>query len=330
MRSIRLLLAAALVVLNFACSKPDPSNGAHGGNRFKVALLSPGPVSDAGWNALAYEGLLAIRDQLDAEVAQVQTNTPAEFEEGFRDFARRDYDLVFGHGFEFQDAAAAVAPDYPDTVFITTSGSTVRDNVAPLRFMLEEATYLQGMLAALLSKTGKAGAVGGMAIPSVKSTIMAFRAGARAVRPDFEVLTSYVGNWEDVGAAREATLALVHQGADVLFQNADAAGIGVLQVAEEEGILAFGSNKNQNNVAPDAVLASAVIDIPDAFLTVAEKVREGSFTPQVERLGMKEGIVALEFNPQLMKRVPPDVLARIDTTREQITAGSLIVPAAKF
>ena len=213
---------------------------------------------------------------------------------------------------------------------MTALGSTVRDNVASLRFMLEEATYLQGMLAALLSKTGKAGAVGGMAIPPVKSTIMAFRAGARAVRSDFEVLTSYVGNWEDVGAAREATLALVHQGADVLFQNADAAGIGVLQVAEEEGILAFGSNKNQNNVAPNAVLASAVIDIPDAFLTVAEKVQEGRFTPRVERLGMKEGIITLEFNPQLMERVPPDVLARIDTAREQIVAGSLVVPAAEF
>ena len=96
---------------------------------FKVALLSPGPVSDAGWNALAYEGLLAIRDQLGAEVSQIQTKTPAEFEEGFRDFARRGYQLVFGHGFEFQDAAAAVAPDFPHTVFITTSGNTVRTNV---------------------------------------------------------------------------------------------------------------------------------------------------------------------------------------------------------
>ena len=97
------------------------------------------------------------------------------------------------------------------------------------RFLLEEATYLEGMLAALLSKSGKAGAVGGMEIPSVKSTILAFAAGARAVRPDFNVVTSYVGNWEDVGAAKEAALALVQQGADFLFHNADAAGLGVFQ-----------------------------------------------------------------------------------------------------
>ena len=110
----------------------------------------------------------------------------------------------------------------------------MRPNVAPLRFMLEEATYLEGMLTASMSKTGKAGAVGGMAIPSVKSTIIAYEAGAKAVHPDFQVVTSYVGNWEDVGAAKEAALALVQQGADFLFHNADAAGLGVFQAAAAE------------------------------------------------------------------------------------------------
>src|SRR5512147_2059345 len=189
---------AGILVLLVACAACSGSPSSDG--KFKVALLSPGPVSDAGWNALAYEGLLAIRDQLGAEIAQVQTKTPAEFEAGFRDFGRRGFNLVFGHGFEFQDAAAAVAPDFPATVFITTSGNTVRPNVAPLRFMLEEATYLEGMLTALMSRSGKAGAIGGMAIPSVKSTILAYEAGATSVTPGFTVVTSYVGNWDDVGA----------------------------------------------------------------------------------------------------------------------------------
>ena len=200
MRHVVSLLCATLLVA-LVPAPPCAGQTSPAAKPFKVALLSPGPVSDAGWNALAYEGLLAIRDQLGAEIAQTQTKTPAEFEEGFRDFARRGYQLVFGHGFEFQDAAAAVAPDFPGTVFITTSGNTVRKNVAPMRFMLEEATYLEGMLAAGMSKTGKAGAVGGIEIPSVKSTIIAFEAGAKAVRPDFTTVTTYVGNWEDVGAA---------------------------------------------------------------------------------------------------------------------------------
>jgi basic membrane lipoprotein Med (substrate-binding protein (PBP1-ABC) superfamily) len=316
------------LALASSCNR-DGSEKDDGGERFKVALLSPGPVSDAGWNALAYEGLLAIRDKLGAEVAQVETKTPAEFEEGFRDFARRGFDLVFGHGFEFQDAAAAVAADFPHTVFITTSGNTVRPNVAPLRFLLEEATYLEGMLAAQLSKSGKAGAVGGMAIPSVKSTILAFEAGAVAARPDFKVVTSYVGNWEDVGAAKEAALALSQQGADFLFHNADAAGLGVFQAAEERNVLAFGSNKNQNDVNPNVVLASAVIDIPRAFLEVAAEVKEGRFVSGIKKMGMKDGVVTLEVNPRLRERIPADAWQKVEATRQKIIAGELQVPTVE-
>lgn len=324
-RAVGCALSVAAVVAGAGCtSEPHPSHS------FKVALLSPGPVSDAGWNALAYEGLLAIRDQLGAEIAQVQTNTPAEFEAGFRDFGQRGFNLVFGHGFEFQDAAAAVAPEFPGTVFITTSGNTVRRNVAPLRFMLEEATYLEGMLTAMMSKTGKAGAVGGMAIPSVKSTILAYSAGAAAVTPGFPVVTSFVGNWDDVGAAKEASLALIQQGADVLFHNADAAGLGVFHAAQERGVWAFGANKNQNDVAPDVILASAVIDIPRAFVTVAKQVKEGTFVARIEKLGMKDGVISLVLNPRLADRIPPEARARLDAARQDILAGKLTVPSAEF
>jgi basic membrane lipoprotein Med (substrate-binding protein (PBP1-ABC) superfamily) len=316
-----------LLVLLAGCSRSQPPATSPA---FKVALLSPGPVSDAGWNALAYEGLLAIKDRLGAEIAQVEVHNPGEFEDGFRDFARRGFNLVFGHGFEFQDAAAVVAPDFPATVFITTSGNTVRPNVAPLRFMLEEATYLEGMLTASLSRSGKAGAVGGMAIPSVKSTIMAYEAGAKAVNPDFQVITSYVGNWEDVGAAKAAALALVQQGADFLFHNADAAGLGVFQAAQQRQVLAFGANKNQNDVAPDVILASAVIDIPRGFLTVAQQVKDRTFVARVEKLGMRDGVVSLQYNPALAGRISADVKAKVDAAQQAILAGTLNPPSAEF
>ena len=327
----RLLVVALLVVGGLGCTKSDhAADATPPGGTFKVALLSPGPVSDAGWNALAYEGLLAIRDQLGAEIAQVQTKTPAEFEAGFRDFARRGFNLVFGHGFEFQDAAAAVAPDFPNTVFITTSGNTVRPNVAPLRFMMEEASYLEGMLTAMLSKTGKAGAVGGMAIPSVKSTILAFSAGTTAVNPNFQVATSYVGNWEDVGAAKEAALALIQQGADLLFHNADAAGLGVFQAAQERKVWAFGANRNQNDIAPTVILASAVIDIPRAFVTVARQVKDHTFVAKIEKLGMQDGVVSLVYNPALAAQIPAEVRSRVDAAQQEIVSGRLAVPSAEF
>lgn len=321
-------VVAAGVLLAGCSGGGDAPAGETG--KFKVALLSPGPVSDAGWNALAYEGLLAIRDRLGAEIAQTETKTPAEFEEGFRDFARRGFQLVFGHGFEFQEAAAAVSPDFPGTVFITTSGNTVRKNVAPIRFMLEEATYLAGMVAASVSKTGRAGLVGGIEIPSVKSTFLAFIAGTKAINPSFVVTSAYIGNWEDVGAAKEAALALIQKGSDVLFHNADAAGLGVFQAAEAKQVLAFGSNKNQNDIAPSVVVASAVIDVPGAFLRVAEEVKTGRFVAKVEKLGMKDGVVSLAFNPRLQDRIPIEARAKIDDARKRIHEGSLTVPSAEL
>ena len=332
MRRVALALGVLCIGFALGCSRCAPDHAARppGGSDFKVALLTPGPVSDAGWNALAYEGLLLIRDQLGADISQIETKTPAEFEEGFRSFAQRGFQLVFGHGFEFQDAAAAVAPDFPHTVFITTSGNTVRTNVAPLRFMLEEATYLEGILAAYMSQTGKAGVVGGMDIPSVKSTIIAFTGGAKAVKPDFVVSTTYIGNWEDVGAAKEAALALVQQGSDILFHNADAAGLGVFQAAQEKKTLAFGANKNQNDVAPDVIIASAVIDIPKAFLQVAEEVKAGQFVARIEKKGMKDGVISLVYNPKLEPRIPQQARAAVDAIRQRIIDGTLTVPTAEF
>jgi len=297
---------------------------------FRVALLSPGPISDAGWNAGAYEGLLAIRDQLGAEISQVETRTPPEFEEAFRDYARRGFALVIGHGFEFQDAAARVAPDFPATVFLTTSGSTVRPNVAPIVFRLEEATFVLGDLAARLAPDGKACAVGGMEIPSVRSTFLAFAAGAAHAHPGYPVTISYIGGWDDVGAARTATLALIDAGCRAVLHNADAAGPGVFQAAAERGIVAFGSNRDQREVNPRAVLASAVIDIPGAFVAIAREVRAGTFEARVIERTMADGAIAVVYNVALAERIPPEVRAAVDATEDAVRRGAVTVPTAEF
>lgn len=331
MSKLRLLsfLISALVLTTSACRNSSqlqqPSS-----NAFRVALLTPGPVSDAGWNALAYEGLTNVRDTLHAEISQVETKNPAEFEEAFRDYASRGFNLVFGHGFEFQDAAAKVGADFPQTVFVTTSGSTVRKNVAPMRFLLEEATYLMGMMSAQLSQTGKAGLIGGVEIPPLRSTFLAFEAGAKSVNPNFQIVTTYIGNWEDVGAARQAANALVEQGCDILFPNADAASLGAFQAAQEKEVIALGANKNQNNIAPDVILASGVIDIPAAFLQIAQEVQQRKFHGRIMRLGMKDGVISLVYNPALQNRLSAQAQSRIGTAQQQIVSGDLSVPSVEF
>src|SRR5688500_18998178 len=107
---------------------------------FKVALLTPGPISDQSWNGGAYQGLLRIRDSLGASISHIQTKTPAEFEEQFRQYGSQGYDLVFGHGFEFQDAAKRVGPDHPRTIFVVTSASSVGENIAGIQFGFADAS----------------------------------------------------------------------------------------------------------------------------------------------------------------------------------------------
>ena len=248
------LIAAALAILS--CSRPSPQNsqsadtGASARSTFRVALLTPGPISDRAWNGSAYDGLVAVRDSLGAQISHVQTKTPAEFDENFRQYGAQGYDLVIGHGFEYQDAAVRVAPDFPNTLYITTSGTTVRQNVAGIQFAFEEASYLAGVLAANMTKSGVIGAIGGTELPPVKRSFTAFAAGARSVKPDIIVIISYVGNWEDVSAGKEQALAQITRKSDVLFQNADAAGLGVFQAARESrAAFVIGANDVTNPAA---------------------------------------------------------------------------------
>ncbi|MCA9415304.1 MAG: BMP family protein [Candidatus Omnitrophica bacterium] len=300
---------------------------------FQVGLLTPGPISDNGWNAGAYEGLMKIKKELGAKVSHVQVRSPAEHEEHFRSYGEDGFDLVFGHGFEFQDAARRVGRDFPDTYYVTTSGNTVTKNVGAIVFELEQATYLLGRLAAEMSKTGTIGMIGGMEIPSVESTFIAFEAGAKSVKPDCTVLRTYIGSWEDNALAREATLAQINRGADFIFHNADAAGLGVFQAVEEskdKGVYAFGSNKNQNGEAPEVILASAVIDIPSALLSVAKKVQAGEYEAGVTRFDLGSGIISLEINPKLKDRIPDEVLKDLDSVQAEIISGKTEVPRGDF
>ncbi len=303
--------------------------------KFKVALLTPGSISDAGWNALAYEGLQRIEKELGVEVSHVESKAPSQWEEHFRFYASKGYGLVFGHGFEYQEAAKAVAPDFPDTVFITTSGNTVLDNVASIVFELEEVTYLLGVIAGTMSQTGKIGLIGGMNIPPINSTFHAFEEGAKSVNPDIKISSSYVGDWENIGKAKELALSQITEGADFIFHNADAAGRGVFHAVEEsrkagQDIYAFGSNLDQNDIAPDAILASAAIDTK-AFVYVAELVQTGKFEPQVMWMGMSlNETVKLVYNPKLKDRIPEDLRAKVEKIRQDILAGKFKAPRVKF
>ncbi len=330
---IRLItvLAVAMLILLTASSHADEKP--HPGKDLSVALLSPGPISDAGWNASGYEGLLAIEKELKASISQVETKTPAEFEESFRTFGDRGYRVIFGHGFEFQDTAEELREEFPNTIFVITNGQEVfGDNVVPLKLYLEEPSYLCGVLAGMLSRTGVAGCVGGMDFPAIRWCFSGFRDGFLSVRPKGKVLEAFINSWEDVGAAREAAMAQIAQGADFLIHNADAASTGVFLAAREtrsRKVYAFGTNKDQNHVMPQTILASAVLDIPKAMLGLAREVAAGQFKPRAVTLTLKTGTASLVINPELAYVIPPAVMKKVEEASEAIRAGKLRFPSVK-
>lgn len=284
--------------------------------------MTPGPISDQSWNGGAYQGLLRVRDSLGATISHIQTKTPAEFEEQFRQYGAQGYDLVFGHGFEFQDAAKRVGPEFPRTVYVITSATATGQNVAGIEFAFADASYLAGILAATMSKTGVLGVIGGTELPPVKESFEAFTRGAKSVKPGITVLTSYLGNWDDVSAGREQALAQIGRNADVIFQNADAAGLGIFQAAREtRKALVIGSNSDQNAVAPEITIASVVIDLPHAFLTVAREVKDRTFKARVIRLGTQSDVVTLVINPAFRSRIPSTTLQTVDSILTELRTG---------
>ena len=327
---VPLLLAGGLLA---GCSGEPSQRGSEA--QFKVALLTAGPVTDAGWYAGAYEGLQMVGDSLGAVITHEQTRTPAQFDEAFFAYGSEGYDLVFAHGFEYQDAAMRAGERFPEMTIVVSGGGQVSDNVIPLIFRLEEGSYLAGMVAGGVSQTGVVGMVGGVDIPPARGTFDAFRAGAEAVQPGLRILESYTGDWDDVSAAKEAAVAQLRADADVLIHNTDAGSFGIFQAVREASNLstprwALGMNRDQNSVAPDVILGSAVIRIPEAFLRVARDHQDGTLSGQPTFTGIRSGVIDFVPNPELVDQIPAEVLDRVDDARERIRTGALQVPRIHF
>jgi basic membrane protein A and related proteins len=291
----------------------------------RVGLITPGSIADAAWNSGAYRGLQLIRDSLDLTVSHVEARTPSDQDEALRTYAAQGYDLVFAHGFEFQDPAERVSAQFPKTIFIVTSGRRAKGNVAPLIFKLEEASYLAGMVAGGLTRTDILGFIGGIELPPIEAAYQGWVNGARSINPDVRTRKIYLNSFDDAAAGREAALALIRVGADMFHHNADAAGLGVFQAAKEtQGVYVFGANEDQARLAPERVLGSAVIDLPRALLMVAAEVKSGTFRPRVEAFGLASGVLRYVPNPALETMVSKTLRSRLQAAADSIAAGTLV------
>lgn len=329
MKNVTLGLLVLLVGCSGGLKQGTESKEVKDDGTFKVALLTPGSISDSGWNAMAYEGLMAIKADLGAEVANKEA-TDAQIRDAMRSYAQKDYDLVLGHGYEYNAPGVEVAKDFPSTVFVSSSGDKVGDNAGTFRFYLEQGFYMAGYMAASMSKTGKVAMIGFNKIPSIKSTFNGFRAGALAANPDVVVIEPDMEMDSDIAAFKQATLAAINQGADYVIHQANDRAQGVFDACKEKNVHAFGANMDQNNNESGVVIASAIIIAKPAYVALAKQVKEKSYTGKVMLMGMQDGAISFVFNPAFLADVPAELKTKLDEMQKQISDGTLIVPKDEF
>ena len=290
----------------------------------KVAAVFPGSISDQGFNQAGYQGLLMIEEQLGAEIAYSENTPVAEFVQVYRQFADDGFNVIIGHGFEFGEVALEVAPDYPDTIFIVDSNPVVAaPNVAGITGQSWEAAYLLGVLAGRMTETNKIGGIAGFDFPIIVAQMEAYRLGAQSVNPDVEVTNVYIGTFEDVAQAKEAAFAQFDAGVDVIFHIADAAGIGIIQAAQERGVWAIGWGLDQNSIAPDTVISSLLFSGDLLLLQDVQSVVDGTWTGEVRLYGLATGIVGIA---PFYGLVPDDVAAEVEQVKQDIIDGNIEVP----
>lgn len=298
------------------------SSGGEGAT--KVAMVFPGPVNDKGYNQTGYDGL-KLCEAAGMETSYTEKVAVPDFVKSF-ETAARDNDVVIGHGFEFGEIAAEVAPRFPDVKFVVTANPLVPedDNVLHLTLNSTQGAFMAGALAGLETESGKAGGIAGYDFPVLRAQMAAFEAGLRHTNPDATFKVVYLGTMDDVARGKEAARSMAAAGIDVVYHIADAAGVGVITGAEAAGIKAVGWGLDQNDVAPETVLGSQLANMSEQVGKACREILDDQFAGgTVEVNGLNSGLTGL--SP--LYNVGDGVQAQIDEIRQQIMDGDLDVPS---
>ena len=310
----------------------DTSSGGDDGG-VKVALVMSGSINDGGWNQGAYGGL----EQLEAsgfETRYSENVQQADISSTLEGYAKDGYDLVIGHGYEFGSAVSELAPTYPDTSFFATTftpdpGVSLPDNLAFVDVQYYKVSYATGVLAALMSESGTVGVVGGGDNPTQATMIKAFAAGAASVNGT-EALDVLTGDYDDPQKGREAALAMIGQGADVIAHFANTTGLGALQAAISEGVEVIGFYDDQLEVAPELMGTSFRIELGKMVAYLGEALRDGTFpggTEWAPEMAFMWAPVAGDADHNASV-VPGDVWSSFLETYAEVNSGAIAVPTS--
>ncbi|MGG6893171.1 MULTISPECIES: BMP family lipoprotein [Rhizobium] len=292
-------------------------------------VYGTGGKFDKSFNEAAYNGAEKFKKETGVAYRDFEPTGDTQGEQALRNFASKGFNPVIAVSFAWTSALQKVAAEYPKTEFVLIDDSLDLPNVRSVKFKENEGSYLAGVMAALASKTGKVGFVGGMDIPLIRKFECGYELGARAANPKIEVLQNMTGTtgaaWNDPVRGGELTKNQIDQGADVVYAAAGATGLGVLQTAADNKKLSIGVDSNQNYLHPGSVLTSVVKRVDLAVYNAFTDAKNGKFTPGTQELGLKEEGVGVAMDDNNKPLVTPEIKAAVDKAKADIVAGTVKV-----
>jgi basic membrane protein A len=298
---------------------------------FKVGIVfDKGGKDDKSFNNAAYRGAMEAKERHGIQLKYVDATDNNAFEPLLRSLAQKDFDLVIGIGFSQAEAMQKVARQFPTKKFAIVDAEVAEPNVRSLLFEEHEGSYLVGALAALTSKTGNLGFIGGMDIPLIRRFEMGYVAGAKKINPKITIKSNYIGvtgdAWHNPAKAKELAIAQFASGADVIFAAAGASNGGLFDAAEEKKKLAIGVDSNQNWVKPGFVLTSMMKRVDTAVNSTIADAIAGQFSAGVKRYGLPNQGVDYAMDEHNAKLVSAEAKAKVEALKKEIIAGKIQVP----
>jgi basic membrane protein A len=305
------------------------------GQAYAQDAATPAVVYDLGgkfdksFNEAAYNGAERFKAETGVEYREFEVQNESQREQALRNFARRGYSPIIAMSFSQQAPLEKVAAEFPDIKFAIVDAIVDMPNVRSIVFREEQGSYLVGMLAAMASKTGKIGFVGGMDIPLIRRFACGYVEGAKAANPDIEIFQNMTGDtgaaWNDPVKGGELAKSQFERGADVVYHAAGGTGMGVLQAAADAGKLGIGVDSNQNHLHPGSVLTSMLKRVDNAVYATFKDAHDGKFTAGVQTLGLAEQGVGWALDDNNKSLITPEMQKAVEEAQAKIVSGEIQV-----
>ena len=314
MKFIKLCIAvAATAACSLALAQAQPA-----------VIFDMGGKFDKSFNEAAFQGAERWKKESNKPYLEFEIANAAQREQAMRKMAERGANPIVGIGFSQGSALEKVAKDFPKLNFAIIDYVINLPNVESVVFKEHEGSFLVGMMAAMASKTGKVGFVGGMDVPLIRKFQCGYEQGVKYANPKAEVSANMTGTtpsaWNDPARGGELAKAQFAKGVDVIFAAAGGTGVGVYQAAKDSGKLAIGVDSNQNHLHPGTMLTSMVKRVDNAVYSSFKQHKAG-----VTALGLKEGGVDVAMDQHNAKLVSAEMKTKVDAARADIISGKIKV-----